>query len=190
MAEEAGLKIDEEGFERAKEESREASKGSGTKDGKTLVKLDVHALSELDQNDAIPKTNDEFKYGLENVKAKVVGIYDGSKFVDSIEDPSIQYGILLDKTPFYAEQGGQEYDTGKLVIDGKLEFNVANVQVYAGYVLHTGNIVDGKLNVGDEIIATYDELRRWPIRNNHTGTHILNFALREVLGDGVDQKVH
>lgn len=188
MAEEAGLKIDEEGFERAKEESREASKGSGTKDGKTLVKLDVHALSELDQNDAIPKTNDEFKYGLENVKAKVVGIYDGSKFVDSIEDPSIQYGILLDKTPFYAEQGGQEYDTGKLVIDGKLEFNVANVQVYAGYVLHTGNIVDGKLNVGDEIIATYDELRRWPIRNNHTGTHILNFALREVLGDGVDQK--
>ena len=57
-------------------------------------------------------------------------------------------------------------------------------------MLHTGNIVDGKLNVGDEIIATYDELRRWPIRNNHTGTHILNFALREVLGDGVDQKVH
>ena len=95
---------------------------------------------------------------------------------------------LVDKTPFYAEQGGQEYDTGKIVIDGKSEFNVSNVQVYAGYVLHTGNILEGKLSVGDEIIATYDELRRWPIRNNHTGTHILNFALREVLGDGVDQK--
>ena len=95
---------------------------------------------------------------------------------------------MLDKTPFYAEQGGQEYDTGKIVIDGKSEFNVSNVQVYAGYVLHTGNILEGKLSVGDEIIATYDELRRWPIRNNHTGTHILNFALREVLGDGVDQK--
>lgn len=188
MAEEAGLKIDEPGFERAKEESREASKGNGTKDGKTLVKLDVHSLSELDKNDAIPKTNDEFKYSIENVKSTVVGIYDGSKFVDYIEDPNIQYGILLDKTPFYAEQGGQEYDTGKIVIDGKLEFNVSNVQVYAGYVLHTGNILEGKLNVGDEIIATYDELRRWPIRNNHTGTHILNFALREVLGDGVDQK--
>lgn len=188
MAEEAGLKIDEPGFERAKEESREASKGNGTKDGKTLVKLDVHALSELDKNDAIPKTNDEFKYGTENVKATVVGIYDGSKFVDSIEDSSVQCGILLDKTPFYAEQGGQEYDTGKIVIDGKSEFNVSNVQVYAGYVLHTGNILEGKLSVGDEIIATYDELRRWPIRNNHTGTHILNFALREVLGDGVDQK--
>ena len=57
-------------------------------------------------------------------------------------------------------------------------------------MLHTGNIVDGKLNVGDEIIATYDELRRWPIRNNHTGTHILNFALREVLEMALIKKVH
>ncbi|KAG7660472.1 ALA1 [[Candida] subhashii] len=188
MAEEAGLKIDEPGFEKAKEESREASKGTGNKNAANLIKLDVHALSELESDESIPKTDDEFKYGTENIQANIVGIYDGSGFVSSIEDPAKQYGILLDKTPFYAEQGGQEYDTGKLVIDGKVEFNVTNVQVYAGYVLHTGNIIEGELAVGDEVIATYDELRRWPIRNNHTGTHILNFALREVLGDGVDQK--
>ncbi|KAI5956960.1 ALA1 [Candida jiufengensis] len=189
MAEEAGLKIDEEGFEVAKEESREASKGNGSKNASTLVKLDVHALSELD-NKKLPKTNDEAKYGVENIKAQILAIYDGSEFVESIEtnDESKQYGIILDKTPFYAEQGGQEYDTGKLVIDGKSEFNVENVQVYAGYVLHTGYLAEGKLNVGDEIIAAYDELRRWPIRNNHTGTHVLNYALRTVLGDGVDQK--
>lgn len=188
MAEEAGLKIDEPAFEKAKEESREASKSTGSKSGADLVKLDVHALSELDGNDKVPKTDDSFKFGLENTKSKIVAIYDGSGFVDSISSTETQYGILLDKTPFYAEQGGQEYDTGKLVIDGHAEFNVANVQSYAGYVLHTGNLVEGTLKVDDSIIATYDELRRWPIRNNHTGTHILNYALREVLGDGIDQK--
>lgn len=188
MAEETGLKIDEEGFEQAKEASREASKGLNSKAGSNLVKLDVHALSELDNNDAVPKTDDSYKYGLDNTKSKILALYDGSKFVDSISEAGQQYGVILDKTPFYAEQGGQEYDTGSLVIDGSSEFNVRNVQTYAGYVLHTGYLVEGALNVNDEIIATYDELRRWPIRNNHTGTHVLNLALREVLGDGVDQK--
>ncbi|KAL6016402.1 Alanine--tRNA ligase [Candidozyma auris] len=188
MAEEAGLKIDEVAFEKAKQESKEASKASGSKSGAELIKLDVHALSELDGNDAVPKTDDHYKYGLENTKSKIVALYDGSKFTDSISEAGQQYGILLNKTPFYAEQGGQEYDTGSLVIDGSAEFNVTNVQSYAGYVLHTGNLVEGTLKVGDELIATYDELRRWPIRNNHTGTHVLNFALREVLGDSVDQK--
>lgn len=188
MAEEAGLKIDEKGFEVAKEESREASKGGANKNASSLIKLDVHALSELEGK--VAKTDDDAKYGLDNIKAKVLAIYDGSKFVDSIQqnEEGQQYGILLDKTPFYAEQGGQEYDTGKLVIDGKTEFNVENVQVYAGYVLHTGFVLEGKLSVGDDVIAAYDELRRWPIRNNHTGTHVLNYALREVLGDDVDQK--
>ncbi|ABN65391.2 Alanyl-tRNA synthetase, cytoplasmic (Alanine--tRNA ligase) (AlaRS) [Scheffersomyces stipitis CBS 6054] len=188
MAEEAGLKIDEPAFEKARLESKEASKAIGNKDGVELVKLDVHSLSELDSNANVSKTDDSAKYGRENIKATIQAIYSSSGFVDSIDDSSVQYGVLLDKTPFYAEQGGQIYDTGKLVIDGKAEFNVTNVQVYGGYVLHTGNIVEGSLNVKDDVIATYDELRRWPIRNNHTGTHVLNYALREVLGDSVDQR--
>lgn len=186
MAEEAGLNIDEVGFEKAKEESRLASKATGNKTGVELIKLDVHALSKLENE--VPKTNDIYKYGLENTKSKILAIYDGSDFIESISDSKKQVGILLDKTPFYAEQGGQEYDTGTLVIDGSVEFNVSNVQVYGGYVLHTGHLVEGSLKLQDEVIATYDELRRWPIRNNHTGTHVLNYALREVLGDGVDQK--
>jgi alanyl-tRNA synthetase len=109
----------------------------------------------------------------------------------------------VDKTNFYAESGGQEYDTGVLAIDGKAEFKVEDVQVFNGYVLHIGQMVEGDMTIADEVIATYDEvsksrirrsvkltlqLRRWPIRNNHTGTHILNYALREVLGDHIDQK--
>lgn len=97
-------------------------------------------------------------------------------------------GILLDKTNFYAESGGQEHDTGRIVIDGKTDFLVEDVQVFNGYVLHIGTIKEGALSVGDKVVSSYDELRRWPLRNNHTGTHILNFALREVLGDHIDQK--
>ncbi|OWB61758.1 hypothetical protein B5S29_g2661 [[Candida] boidinii] len=192
MAEEAGLKIDEEGFEKAKLAAYEASKGNGKKAGKELVKLDVHALGYLDSNDSIPKTDDSFKYGTKDINSKIVAIYNGKEFIDStdsLEEPTKQQiGILLDNSPFYAEQGGQEFDTGKIVIDGVSEFNVENVQVYAGYVLHTGFLVEGSLKVNDSVIAGYDELRRWPLRNNHTGTHILNLALRKTLGDGIDQK--
>lgn len=76
----------------------------------------------------------------------------------------------------------------QLVIDDVAEFNVENVQLYNGFVFHTGSLEEGKLSVGDKIIASYDELRRFPIKNNHTGTHILNFALLETLGNEVDQK--
>lgn len=118
------------------------------------------------------------------------GIYYNREFLGtttSIPDGA-NFGILLDRTSFYAEAGGQEYDTGNIVIDGACDFEVTNVQVYSGYVLHTGHLKYGQLSVGDEVISSYDELRRWPLRSNHTATHILNFCLREVLGDHIDQK--
>ncbi|KAL6942073.1 Alanine--tRNA ligase [Hanseniaspora vineae] len=187
MAEEQNLKIDEEGFEKAKLESYEASKKSNKKNQGTLIKLNVHDLSKLNE-DSVSKTNDEFKYGLENIDATILAIHDGENFVDEITETGKPYGIILDKTCFYAEQGGQEYDTGKIVVDGVSEFNVENVQLYNGYVFHTGVLQEGKLSKNEKVIASYDELRRFPLRNNHTGTHILNFALKETLGADVDQK--
>lgn len=190
MAEERGLKIDQEAFEKARLESLEASKAGGKEKAGALVKLDVHDLAALEANDAVPKTDDSFKYHLDDIKASVKSIYHGSKFLNSTSElpPNTTFGILLDRTNFYAESGGQEYDTGVIAIDGKAEFKVEDVQVYNGYVLHIGRMEEGDIEIGDEVICTYDELRRWPIRNNHTGTHILNFALREVLGDHIDQK--
>jgi alanyl-tRNA synthetase len=124
-----------------------------------------------------------------SLDAKVIAIYSDKKFIQSINaEGSGTFGVLLDKTNFYAEQGGQEYDIGSLAIDGECEFEVENVQVYGGYVLHIGYLKYGSLNVGQQVLATFDELRRWPLRNNHTSTHILNFALKSVLGDAVDQK--
>ncbi|KAL1960746.1 hypothetical protein VTO42DRAFT_6576 [Malbranchea cinnamomea] len=188
MAEERGLIIDNQEFEEARLKAKEASKGQA-KVASGLVKLTVHDLSTLEQQ-GVPKTDDEPKYGRGNIEAQIKAIYDGKAFVNSTKEieAGSQLGVLLDRTNFYAEQGGQEYDTGRIIIDGQAELDVKNVQVYGGYVLHTGFLKYGDLSVGDTVIAEYDELRRWPIRNNHTGTHILNFALREVLGDGVDQK--
>ncbi|CCH58252.1 hypothetical protein TBLA_0A04580 [Henningerozyma blattae CBS 6284] len=187
MAEEHGLKIDGPGFEKAKQESYEASKRGGKKEADNLIKLNVHTLSQLNEA-KVPKTDDSAKYGNKDIESTILKIFDGSEFVTEIKEIGKSYGIILDKTCFYAEQGGQEYDTGKLVIDGSSEFNVENVQLYNGFVFHTGILADGSLSVGDKIIASFDELRRFPIKNNHTGTHILNFALKETLGGEVDQK--
>ncbi|KAF5863386.1 Alanine--tRNA ligase [Aspergillus alliaceus] len=189
MAEERGLRIDDLEFEEARSRAKEASKGQ-KKAAADTVKLDVHDLGKLEKMNDVPKTNDIAKFSMGNISAQVKAIYYGKSFHSSTEQipDGDQLGLILDRTNFYAEQGGQENDTGRIVIDGQAELEVGDVQLYAGYVLHTGFIKYGSLSVGDEVICEYDELRRWPIRNNHTGTHILNFALKEVLGDGVEQK--
>jgi len=192
MAQENGMDIDEKGFEKAQAEAKEISKRRKEgKGGEDLLKLDIHARGLLEQDTSVPKTDDSAKYFLDPIDAEVKAIFSKSSgFTMTTEgiDDAEQIGLILDRTNFYAEQGGQEYDTGHITIDGKADFEVTNVQAYKGYVMHTGYLSSGNLNVGDRVIATYDELRRWPIKNNHTGTHILNFALREVLGMGVDQR--
>jgi len=190
MAEERGLTIDENEFENARLKAKEASKGE-KKAAADLLKLDVHNLGELEVMPGVTKTDDQYKYGRQNVgDAKIQAIFHAKKFHEATTDipESDQIGVIVDKTCFYAEQGGQEYDTGRIVIDGVAEMQVDNVQLYAGYVLHTGFIKYGSFSRGDTVTCEYDEDRRGPIRNNHTGTHVLNYALKEVLGDGVDQK--
>lgn len=189
MAEERGLTIDNVEFEEARSKAKEASRGE-KKATADLVKLDVHDLDRLSKMNDVTKTDDEPKFGRENITSQIQAVYHGKNFWKSTEEvpEGEQLGMILNRTNFYAEQGGQENDTGRIIIDGVAELEVTNVQVYAGYVLHTGYMKYGHLSVGNEVICEYDELRRWPIRNNHTGTHILNFALREVLGDGIDQR--
>lgn len=189
MAGERGLVVDDAEVNEAQEKAREASKGE-KKAAKDTVKLDVHDLAKLETMTHVPKTNDDSKFGRDNVYAKVKAIYHGRQFHSSTKDipQGEQLGLLLDCTNFYAEQGGQEADTGRILIDGGAQFEVADVQVDAGYVLHTGHMSEGSFAIDEQVLCDVDELRRQPIRNNHTGTHILNFALREVLGDEIYQK--
>lgn len=199
MAEENGMQVNQKDFEEAEAKSKAASKEAAlnAKGKATMLRLDVHDLGKLEHMSEVKKTDDSSKFQIGNTSARVKAIYTSGEFHKSCSVSTTaqaqQVGIILDKTNFYAEQGGQENDTGRLVIDegnGRepASFTVENTQVYAGYVLHTGFMTEGTFHFDDEVIAQYDEIRRWPIKNNHTGTHILNFALREVLGDDINQR--
>lgn len=104
--------------------------------------------------------NDADKVAMDDIKSTVKGIYHSSQFLSSTSElpEKASFGVLLDKTNFYAEQGGQENDTGILTIDGKAEFKVEDVQVFNGYVLHIGQLEEGEIKVGDEVVCTYDEV--------------------------------
>lgn len=97
--------------------------------------------------------------------------------------------LILDQTNFYPEQGGQIYDEGFMVSLSKedSEFLVKNTQIRGGYIIHIGN-VEGVISVGDELKLQVDGSRRKEVMNNHTGTHILNYALRKVLTSDADQR--
>lgn len=189
MAEERNLEINDDEVEAAKNKAREASKAV-KESVQTFSKLNVHQIAELEQQLQVPRTNDDAKFGKGDTKGKVQLIYDGKGFHKSTKDipEKTALGILLDNTNFYAESGGQVADTGRLVIDDVVDFKVMDVQNFGGYILHSGYIEYGVVSSGDEVICEYDELRRSPIRNNHSGTHVLNHSLREVLGDDVNQK--
>ncbi|ORX99184.1 alanyl-tRNA synthetase [Basidiobolus meristosporus CBS 931.73] len=189
MAEENGLEVDEEEFLKQEAAAKAASKSSrGVTSSGEVIALDVHAISEVEKNPDVPKTDDSYKYATDDITATVKAIYHNKAFGNEMSTAEQSFGVILDKTNFYSEQGGQEYDLGTIVIDGQAEFVVESVQVFGGYVLHIGYLKYGKLAVGDEVLCSFDKVRRWSLRNNHTGTHILNFALRKVLDDTVDQK--
>ena len=93
--------------------------------------------------------------------------------------------VVLDKTNFYAEQGGQVGDTGYLTA-GETRFRVETTALANGSVLHVGRVEAGVLKAGQIVTATVDP-SRFDTMRNHTGTHLLNWALREVLGDHINQ---
>ncbi|WP_028450781.1 alanine--tRNA ligase [Chitinibacter tainanensis] len=118
--------------------------------------------------------------------AKVVALYKGNEPVDSLADGD-EGVIVLDHTPFYAESGGQAGDTG--VIAGAGVFNVTDTQkIKADVFGHQGVLISGSLKVGDAVTASIDIAKRQASQRNHSATHLLHAALREVLGSHVEQK--
>jgi len=204
MAEERGMSVDVEGFEKLMEEARERSRsGGGSGDASGAIDLPPDAIGKLKHMNIAP-TDDSAKYDRKPITARVSAIWNGSDFDDHAALGK-RVAIILNRTNHYAESGGQVGDEGVLHEEsqpGNLpvrgfggtpgnpgsHFRVEETRAVGGYVLHIGKLVDGKLNVGDAVVCKVEQQHRAPVQANHTATHLLNFALREVLGEGVQQK--
>jgi alanyl-tRNA synthetase len=198
MAEEKNLTIDMAGYEEAKQQSYILSQGKATSKVDT-VNLDVHAINEL-QEKKVPITDDSFKYRytsgpepksdyvFEGCTGKILALRYQNQFVDQVTSGQ-ECGLILDKTNFYAESGGQIFDQGYFVKkdDESTEFSVHAVFNKGGYILHVG-VVEGSLNVGDEVVLYLDTVRRALTMKNHSATHALNHSLLKVLGNDTDQR--
>ncbi|MFU8829683.1 MAG: alanine--tRNA ligase [Phycisphaerales bacterium] len=198
MAEEKGLAVDVEGFHRLMEEARERSRqGSGPTGGTTLL-LPTDAVARL-KNLNIKPTRDGDKFHARQESGTIKAIWNGTDFDEHVSISTklmnARYAIVLDKTCFYAEMGGQVADTGRMHVSRPVgggsrngEFEIESAHNCGGFIVHIGRVKKGELRVGDSVIAELDQRRRAGIEANHTATHLLNHALREVLGEGVDQK--
>ncbi|QXO66212.1 alanine--tRNA ligase [Morganella morganii] len=171
---ERNLKVDEAGFEAAMEEQRRRARensGFGA-DYNSLIKVD--------------KRSDFSGYDHNEQTATIVALYKEGQPVTELNagDEGL---VILDKTAFYAESGGQVGDTG--VLSGNdAQFSVLDTQKYGQAIGHAGRVVSGKLTVNHKITAKIDEKRRNAIRLNHSATHLMHAALRQVLGEHVSQK--
>ncbi len=202
MAEERGLKVDVDGFNRLMEEARVKARAGGKATEEGAGSLGTEAIASLKRM-RIGTTDDSEKFTAKRLRAAIVAIWNGHSFDEHIvarnTRPDDRFAVILDKTSFYAEMGGQVGDKGRLMVTRERrssasdaheggEFIVEDTRNVAGYVLHVGRIAKGEVRVGDDVEARVDQPRRKQVAANHTGTHLLNWALRDALGDHVDQK--
>ncbi|EJZ1748164.1 alanine--tRNA ligase [Escherichia coli] len=171
---ERNIKVDEAGFEAAMEEQRRrAREASG-------FGADYNAIIRVD-------SASEFKgYDHLELNGKVTALFVDGKAVDAI-NAGQEAVVVLDQTPFYAESGGQVGDKGELK-GANFSFAVEDTQKYGQAIGHIGKLAAGSLKVGDAVQADVDEARRARIRLNHSATHLMHAALRQVLGTHVSQK--
>ncbi|EFK9146418.1 alanine--tRNA ligase [Escherichia coli] len=171
---ERNIKVDEAGFEAAMEEQRRrAREASG-------FGADYNAMIRVD-------SASEFKgYDHLELNGKVTALFVDGKAVDAI-NAGQEAVVVLDQTPFYVESGGQVGDKGELK-GANFSFAVEDTQKYGQAIGHIGKLAAGSLKVGDAVQADVDEARRARIRLNHSATHLMHAALRQVLGTHVSQK--
>jgi alanyl-tRNA synthetase len=174
IARERGLSIDSAGYESAMQRQREQSQAA-SKFG-------------MDMSSGIKVEGKTTFLGYEGVSdvGQVVALLKGGAAVQSLAAGD-EGEVFLDRTPFYAESGGQVGDTGVLGSDSA-RFAVADTQKRGTAFSHVGKLEKGEIRVGDKLAAQVDAARRKAIMANHTATHLLHAALRKVLGTHVQQK--
>ncbi len=174
IARERGLTIDEAGFEREMEGQRERARAS------SAFGMDYNALVKVDAD------TDFTGYVCTSGEGKVIALFKDGQAVEQLGEG--EEGVLvLDRTPFYAESGGQIGDCGFIKAQG-LRFDVRDTTKVGGAFLHHGVVDHGTLRIGSSITAQVDATVRQATALNHSATHLLHAALRQVLGDHVQQK--
>lgn len=173
IAKEKGIPVDIEGFEARMQSQREQSKSTSKFQSQTF-------------QSTFDKVSEFTGYQEHVSKSLVTAILKGSESLPEISHKD-KYGIILTKTPFYAESGGQVGDVG-LLVSKEAEFKVEDTQYLGQAIVHHGYLMKGQLRVGDELEAKIDTRARDAIMLNHSATHLLHAALRQIIGEHVIQK--
>ncbi|CDJ31166.1 LOW QUALITY PROTEIN: alanyl-tRNA synthetase, putative [Eimeria mitis] len=197
MAEEEGREVNVEEFNKKFDEHRAASENIAFKaSGGAVSRLPPDQHHKLEQQGLAP-TDDSYKYhwniaqrpynpdseATPPCSCTLQAIWNGANFVDTVSEDGTVIALVLDKTPFYAEQGGQLGDEGFLELNGH-HFRVRDTQKSGSYILHIGTLFGGaSLKVGDVLTPRVNYARRLGLAQHHTGTHLLAAALRQVLLD-------
>ncbi|MGW4643532.1 alanine--tRNA ligase [Sphaerisporangium sp. NPDC004334] len=181
MASEQGLQVDEEGFRRLMDEQRHRAKADSA--AKKTGNADISVLGEL--LDRAGKV-DFLGYDLTTAEATVIGLLvDGASVQAAGAGTTVE--VVLDRTPFYAEGGGQLSDQG-VIGTGGAHVDIVDVQSpFAGLVVHRGKVRDGEIRVGDQAHAEIDIERRRAISRSHTATHLVHRGFRNALGESAAQ---
>ncbi|MDF7671127.1 alanine--tRNA ligase [Orbaceae bacterium ESL0721] len=171
---EKGITIDEAGFNKCMEEQRKRAReaSSFTFDYSNVIQLD--------------EKSEFLGYQESETSGKVIALFNKGERVDQLKAGE-EGIIILDKTPFYGESGGQVGDKG-LLTSSTVKFTVTDSQKYGESIGHLGQLIDGTVKVGDTLTAAIDAELRERIRRNHSATHLLQAALQRVLGNHVHQK--
>ncbi|XP_019642269.1 PREDICTED: alanine--tRNA ligase, mitochondrial-like [Branchiostoma belcheri] len=193
MVSNRGFRMDMEQYSRIEREALQ-KKTQGLQIAQVPT-LDAHSLQQLQALGVPPTDNslkykyrltDSGKYEFPSPEGHVLSLYKAGQLVDSVGRGDV-CSVILDRTCFYPEAGGQESDQGNMTKNGVVVFTTESVQVCGGYVLHQGQ-AQTALTVDDTVQLNIDQERRLGCMQRHTATHLLNHGLREVLGEECEQR--
>ena len=179
MAQERSLKVDTAKFSKLMEEQRQRARAAIAKDSLSIT--------DTVSGQVLPETEDLHKYHTDKCDAAIIGFIDSDGFKGKGRiEAGTQIGLILDKTCFYAEAGGQVGDCG-VIQSGKARFIVEKTLKIANCIVHQGKVAEGAFDIGEKVNAIVSKDRN-SVKKNHTATHVLQWALQEVLGKSVAQQ--
>jgi len=174
IAREHNLTVEMDSFNRCMQQQREQSQSA------SQFSVDYSTTVAQDHVSAF------HGYNCNQMSSRVVALVQDGKKIQHLSK-GMKAGIILDNTPFYAESGGQIGDKGQLIAQGAV-FKVEDTQKSGQAIIHYGELMQGELDVDQQVEAQVDTIRREAIRLNHTATHLLHAALKQLVGNHVQQK--